>query len=312
MKLLVTYPETSNDGFNYIYDRITKRLQQKYPELSIERYDSTELIHNILVYSYGGGSCYPIVNLDNNKCSILSFADHTGVHLYAGHGFDHLKIVEIFGCMRWDDEVHTPEEISAKHNISYRAFQRPAAFGDAHEYSEKNRIPYDPTKRIRKAVYAGSQLPERINIFEYLRKHPLFHIHGGYIPRYDYYNMMNEYAMFVSLNGVGEVTDKDYDVMRMGSVLLRSDLKTTLYKPLIPDFHFLKGSVASPRAAAYYNPYTFKEIAEQFIDTVEKTMYDDDLLTEIAINGHNYYLENCQYDILVDRFIDMFDPEILR
>lgn len=317
MKLLITYPDTGNHGFNYIYDKVTKNLQLKYPDFSIERFDSTHYLdstgHSPMIYSYGGGSNLSIVNLDTKKCIILSFAD-IAQHCMRGHGYDEFEIVEVYGGLSWGDTEHTPQEISNTWKIRYVPFQYPLPYHE-HEFDEylrTHRMPYDPSSKIRKAIFLGAYHPEREDIAQHLRGHPLFELPHNYYPLHEYWTEMSKYAMILSLNGNGEFCVRDIEGYALGIPTVRSEFRASLrYHPLIPNVHYIRGSEPSVTARLVYTS-SIKEIAEQFVDAVEKTMYNDEFLINVSQTSVQYYERYCKFDYIADLFIELFEPEMLQ
>lgn len=315
MRLLISYPKTQNHGFNFVYKDVTRLLKEKYPNVSIETYDCEDIANLVQPCAYCGGSNMSIVNLDTKKCAILSFADMAQIHVFAGHGFDDFKIMEVYGGLAWGESQATPQEISDAWKIRYVPFQYPLPYDDFEEYISKNRTPYDPSTKIRKAVFLGMYHPERVHVLEHLKNHPLFEIPNNYHPRHEYWSEMSKYAMILSLNGNGEFCVRDIEGYGLGIPTVRSELKAQLrYHPLIPNVHYIKGSEPSKSSRMSYRDgsmASYKEIAEQFIHTVETTMYNDELLTNISNNALQYYENYCKFEYISKLFVDLFEPEIL-
>ena len=303
-----------NEGFQFIYMGILEQLKIKYPNISIIWNNTDDLVAsgNTVTASFGGVANLSIQNLNTNKCSILSFADIAEVHTYKNHGFDPYHIVEVFGGLRWGSNEFTAEDISAKFNFKHHPFPYPVPYADFSSYVQNNRIMYDPTTRIRKAFFAGMQHAERAALLQHMRHHPLIDVYDDSVFRHDYYQLMNKYAIAISLNGNGEWTIRDIECFGMGIPAIRSELKAILrHDPVIPDVHYIRGSVASGIAWMSYPEYTWKQIADQFIDRIEKVMYEDDFLISVSKAGLDYYEKYCSNVYIRDLFIKLFDPEIL-
>jgi hypothetical protein len=324
MNLLISYPPTQNHGFNFVYKDITEKLLKKYSDYNIEINNCEEIKDLVQHAAYCGGCNLSIINKDTQKCVLLSFADIAEVHVLAGHGFDklsdpvhrghgfdHVEIMEIYGGLAWSGDAFTAQEISDKWNIRYIPFQYPLPYDDFEEYVEKNRTIYNPTEKIRKAIFLGMFHPERAEIIKYLSKHPLFEIPDTMYPRQEYWNEMSKYAMILSLNGNGEFCVRDVEGYGLGIPTIRSEIKARMrYHELQPNVHYIRGSQPSDTARLSYS-VSMKEIAEQFIDKTEKTMYDDELLINISENGVNYYEKYCKFNYISNLFVDLFDPLIL-
>lgn len=313
MRLLITYPKTQNHGFNYIYDHVTEKLKNKYQDFTIERFDSTDYRtpEGVMVYSYGGGSNLSIINLDTKKCVVLSFAD-IAQFCMRGHGYDDFQIVEVYGGLSWGNSEFTPQEISNRWQIRYVPFQYPLPYDDFDLYVQTHRTPYNPSSKIRKAIFLGMYHPERLHILDHLKNHPLFELPDSYYPRHEYWAEMSKYAMILSLNGNGEFCVRDVEGYGLGIPTIRSEFKAKIrYHELLPNVHYIKGSEPSDTSRLTYKS-SYKEVAEQFVHAVETTMYDDEFLTNVSNNSLYYYENYCKFDYITDLFVELFDPEVLK
>lgn len=315
MRLQISFPKNAggNQGFKYIYENILYRLQQKYKNILIEWNDTENLVAegHTVPGSFGGISNLSIVNLDNKKCSILSFADQAETHTLNNHGYDDFNIVQVMGGLRYSDNEFTEHDISKRYNIDYKLFPYPIPFADFDEFAETHRGIYNPSTRLKKVFFAGAFHGERAAILSHMDKHPLIDTYR-WVSRYDYYKLFTQYTMAISLNGNGEFCVRDLESFGLGAPVIRSELKMNRFGGLIPDVHYIRGSDPSPRAWMDYPGYTFKQIAEQFIDRIETTINDEALLTNVANNGLMYYKTYCRYETIVNLFIETFDVEILR
>ena len=145
-----------------------------------------------------------------------------------------------------------------------------------------------------------------------MRDHPLIDVYDIGFPKEEYWNLMNEYAVILSLNGNGEFCVRDVEGMGFGIPVIRSELKSMRHYPLAPDVHYIKGSVVSDIAWMSYPGYTAQEIAQQFIEKLETIVYDDDFLMEIHTNGLRYYEQYGSNQKIVELFFELFDPAILE
>jgi len=312
MKLLITYAsDSSNEAFDLIYSEVHKKLISAYPQHTFVHND-TSIQDRLGTANYGGISNLSIINTENSKCVILSFADIGDVHIQPGHGWEPYTLVKIFGAGSFGRNAHTKAEIKSRYGIEYENFQYPIAFTDFDEYATNNRRAYNPTERLRKVFFSGRQFPDRADILRHMRGHHLLDIFENGLPRYEYYDMMNKYVSILSLNGNAEFSIRDFEAMGMGIPSLRSELKSERYHPLIPNVHYIRGSDRSEDAWYTYSGKSSKEIADQFIYSIERIVHADELLTTVSANGLEYYTKYCKHSYIIDLFIKLFDPEILQ
>jgi hypothetical protein len=315
MNLMVTFPQySSNDAFDCIYKQILEQLQIKYPSFNVVYNNSQDSITrgNISTAAFGGISNLSIVNTDNNKCVVLSFADIDEVYTYEHHGWrPDRNIVQIFGSLRWGSGNFTSEKIEATHKIKYSHFQYPVAYKNFHEYATQERRLDTIGKRNKKAFFCGMPYDFRKEITLHLDKHPMIDV----IPagdRYEYYRYMNEYDIIIALNGIAEWTMRDIESMAFGIPIVRSEMLTQRYHQLIPDVHYIKATEPTPTANMVYPGMSGKQVAEQFIDVIEKSINDEELLQRISTEEVKYYEQFCTNEYMVELFMKLFDPMILE
>jgi len=128
----------------------------------------------------------------------------------------------------------------------------------------------------------------------------------------DYYKKLSEYAIALSFNGNGEWCLRDVEAMGLGIPTLRSEMKTPFYKGLTPGINYIKGTEPSNTAFMTYPGTLFHEIADQFIDNIEKSIDNEELLNSISKNNLEYYDKYLLPDKIVNEFFNVFDLEILK
>jgi hypothetical protein len=286
-------------------------LVETHPNIEFE-WNNTQPLNKpyYKTYNFGGISNLSIVNPENTKCSIMSFADFNEPIIQRGHDWEPFNVVQIYAGLRWGNSCLTKEEIQSTYGIEYIPFQYPIAYADFDAFLEQYRTEYDPTQKIRKAMFAGASYDNRKNILDCLSTHPLIDIHDS-MDRHQYYHLMKEYAVALSLNGNGEWCVRDFEAMGLGIPVLRSQAKTNFYNPITHDVHYIRGSDPSPEAWFIYSGYTPKQIADQFIDKLITVIHDDEYLKSISINGLMYYEMFGKNDKIVKLFLDTFNPLVL-
>jgi hypothetical protein len=55
-----------------------------------------------------------------------------------------------------------------------------------------------------------------------------------------------------------------------------------------------------------------KEIADQFINKIEKIIDNQDYLNNISINARKYYEDNCTVDYIVNNFFKIVNLNLLK
>lgn len=300
-----------NQGFRYVFDNIYDKMKIHYPELNISKIHIREMFPHC---EHPGGRCgistMKIINTENNKTTVLSFWDR-GMEIMTNElGWHAFNIVHVIGGL---GIFHSPEEIQSKCNIKFSPFLYPLEFLKSYEYIQKYRTPYNPNNRIKKACFIGWIYDSRKQIADILNKHPLFEVIGtdAGLRGEPYYEKMSQYALTLSFNGNGEWCLRDVESMGLGIPTVRAEMKTPFYKGLYPGINYIKGMEASTKAHMTF-PYPFEETAAHYIDAVEKTINDEELLMSISKNNTEYYDKYLLPDKMVDEFFNVFELEILK
>jgi hypothetical protein len=313
MKIQVefSFDGRGNYGFRTVYNSIYDKLISVYPEVEFSKVN-LNIIYPICNDPGGrcGQSSMNIINLENNKTVVLSFWDRS-MEIVHKEMWPDLDVVHLIGGL---GIYETPEEIKNKRGILFTPFLYPMEFEHSYDFIDKIREPYEYSKKIKKACFIGMLYDTRIEMGKILNKHPLFEIYGihdGY-RGLNYYEKMNSHALTLSFNGNGEWCIRDVESIGLGIPIVRSLMKTEFYGGFKPDIDYIKGSVASDTAHYSYPMYTPKQIAEQFIETVENVINNEELLTNISKRNIEYYDNNLRIPKIVDKFFTIFDLNILK
>jgi hypothetical protein len=285
---------------------VYEKLVTLYPDVTFSKLNLNELYP--ICADPGarcGSSSMNIINLDNNKTVVLSFWDRS-MEIVHKEMWPELDVTHLIGGLGM---YETPEEIKNKRGIDYTPFLYPMEFEHSYNYIEQIREPYQYDKKIKKACFIGWLYHDRETVANILNKHPLFEIYGihdGY-RGLNYYEKMNSHVLTISFNGNGEWCIRDVESIGLGIPIVRSQLKTQFYGGFEPNVDYIKGSVSSDNASFSYSGYNPKEIAEQYIETVENVINNEELLTNISKRNVEYYNNNLKIEKIIDKFFTVFD-----
>jgi len=316
MNLIFEYPfgGGGNQGFGYVFNGIYNSFKTHYPDVNTLNIDIID--PNNPHCEHPGGRCgvstMKIINTANNKTTVLSFWDRTIDIFYAkGLGWEDFNIVHVIGGLGVPE---SSELIMTSTGIKFTPFLYPLEFLSSYNYIQQFRKPYNVHEKIKKACFIGWVYESRKYIADILETHPLFDIYdtNAGLRGENYYEKMNQYALTLSFNGNGELCLRDVESMGLGIPIIRSEMITPFYKGILPGVNYIRGSEPSTNAFMVYPGYTFKQIAQQFISTVENAINDEALLNSISKNNIEYYDKYLLPDKIVDEFFNVFDLEILK
>ena len=148
---------------------------------------------------------------------------------------------------------------------------------DFEKDSEKYRIPFNE-KKNSELTFRGFLYGMR---YELNKLNPKL-ITNKKIPSYDYVKELNENRINLSLNGAGEICNRDIEILSVGSVLFRPKLEQKFHNPLIPNEHYITFDVDN-------NPTKQWEIIQNKFDEIRNNF---DYIKGIAENGLEWYKNN--------------------
>jgi len=311
LKFYFDYEAASNPYFKQIYHGIFDRFKLEHQEHNIS-YEQPD--YQKLGYGQGGPgglSNFQIINEDNNKTIVVSFWDRGMDLLMPELGWNKYNFVQYIGGIGMS---MTSEEIETKYAIKHSKFQFPLGNRNSLDNILKTRSQYNPSKKNRKAIFIGNPYRSREELIPILKKNSLFEFldsSAGYFDN-SYFEKINEYKIALSLNSMSEVGIRDVEILGLGIPMLRSELTTQFFNPLIPNHHYIKGSERCTQAHLFYPGIPMESIAAQFAESLEKVIDDDDYLINISNNARNYFDSYCQTNYIVDLFFKVADLDLLK
>lgn len=296
-----------NPYFKYIYNSIFDKFSYLYPQHNIRHVQPQGMYQS----SPGGLSNFQIVNEDNNKTILMSFWDRGLDNLNKSLGWEKYEMVQYIGGLGMNINS---KEIKSIHNVDHVNFQYPMGVPNSYDLANQVKEEYNPENKKRKAIFVGALYGTRITLTDILSKHPLFEIldsSSGYFGL-DYFKKINEYRVSLSFNGNGEFCLRDLESMALGIPCLRSELKTQFYNSYIPEEHYIRGGRACSNAWFTYSDSKIEDIAQEYIEALEKTIDDHDLLKKISHKSFEYFDIYCKPDYIIELFYKLVNINALE
>lgn len=294
-----------NPFFKKIYDKVFNELNSKFKEYQfIHKQPTPKNISRMS--SPGGGSNFQITNPTNKKTILLSFWDR-GMNLFEKDlGWEDYDLIDYYGGIGM---FETSEKIKEKYGVNHYPLQYPLGVKNSDIFIEKHRIKYNFENRIPKAIFIGRMHGSRKKICEILKKHPNIEIFDENDTYYNerYFEKIKDYRMGISLNGNGEFCLRDVEYMGMEIPIIRPKLKTKFYNPLNENEHFIPVDIESENAHSDFFGKTEYEVAQKIIEVVESNINNKDVLTEMAKNGRDYFVNFTSTDYISELFIKLIN-----
>jgi hypothetical protein len=281
----------TNYGYKAVFEEYSQYCLNNIPDINFNIIDS----NNLKPSMYNGnnekyGPHYMMIENPNTKKYILiSYWDKLTdvVYHHKATNFDIENCIDIItsaGCV---------EDITYFNPIDYN--YTPFSYTCTIRNNEK--IIEEIYKNIENRVY-----PEMLSFRgflyqfrEYLSYDSRFNISdsrtpNGFLSPEEYIKDIGKYHINLSLNGAGEICNRDIEILGLGSALLRLKLSTKFHNTLIPDYHYISvdhDDIESTDLDDYY-----KQLSDRIFQRYEQVKNDKDFIQFIANNGRKWYEEN--------------------
>lgn len=251
-----------------VFEQFYKWFKTHYNNFNII-YENT----NIEDRSNPSGTSSPHVmtirNLDNNKYIIVSYWDRAIELTWVDNGWDTKNNVDIITS----SGVHTDMDFTP---FSYTCYNL------EFEHLSKNKKISWKKKTNDSILFRGFLYGDRYQMWKY--KPEFFSQNKVSIE--EYFNEINRSKISLSLNGAGEICNRDIEILSCGTVLLRPKLTQRFYNDLIPNYHYVSVDKVD-------NP---KEQLDILLEKYNEIKKNDDMLETISKNGFEWYTNNGTVD----------------
>jgi hypothetical protein len=207
-----------------------------------------------------------IKNLDNQKYIIVSYWDRAVELTWDGNGWDNNNCVELITS----SGVHNQDLKTTP--FSYLTYSR-----TFEGLSQNNKIDFyfkkDNDLFFRGFLYSHRKIMSDHNPNSFIKNK---------IGTHEFFNEINESKVVLSLNGAGEICNRDIEILSTGSVLIRPKLTQKFHNELIPDVHYVSVDNVD-------DPVNQFELIKNKFESIKN---NHDYLNKISKNGLIWFQEN--------------------
>lgn len=214
-----------------------------------------------------------IINEENGKYIVVSYWDKAIEMTWSGNGWDNENCVGFITSSGADD---TMNYIPFSYLPYQKFFSEYYTNAKPFEQKEKNELSF------RGFLYGQRLALSELNMISITNE--------KIYPEQRYYEDLTNNKICLSLNGAGEICNRDMEILSSGSVLFRPILKQKFHNKLIPGVHYV----------GYKYVEDPKEQMEIILHEYEKIKTDNELLKTIANNGYEWFKNNGTIDKNVD------------
>jgi hypothetical protein len=273
MKFLVSFEYPHGDWIPLkVFKKFFDWIVSEYNQIQFEYYNPP-----VNVRSNPSGPYSPhimrFLNKETNKYSVISYWDRAIELTWRGNGWSKKNQVQLITSSGVHQEMQfTP--------FSYVCYSK--RFEDL---SSEKRKKFDE-KKEHKLLFRGALYSDRFVMSTY---RPDI-VTDKKIELMNYFDEINNSRINLSLNGAGEICNRDMEILSCGSVLMRPKLRQKFYNDLIPDYHYIS-----------VEPHNDPKIQLDYIlEKYEEIKDNDDYLRQISLNGLEWYLNNGTIDSNVE------------
>jgi hypothetical protein len=283
LELSYQFPFTSWSVFN-VFGKFSEILK-KTSDYNITEINSSETPQPLNYCSKFSPHQMVITNLDNGKYIIVSYNDSPICLGMEMHGWDVNKRVHLVTSSGANRDMETVPFSYLCYNTNFDLY-----YLNAKKMSQK---------KINKLIFRGHLYGERQSLADLgiinLTNEKLMN-------DWEYFNDLTNTKICLSLNGVGEICNRDMEILSARSVLFRPLLKQKFHNRLIPDYHYV---------AFEHNPDP-KIQSEIILNKYEEIKKDKEFLTFISENGYNWFKENGTISANVKLLFDIINFKDLK
>ena len=252
----------------YVFDKFYKEFILEHPHIECSHINSSEYYNGNPSGIYSA-QIMTITNLDTEKYLIVSYWDRATELTWEGNGWTPQNMVELISSSGTKPEMNFTPYTYLPYSIEFDSLSKKSK---KIEEKENNKL-----------EFRGFLYNERLS----LSKIGDIHITEQKIfPIERYFDELNNNRICLSLNGAGEICNRDVEILSSMSALLRPKLELQFHNELIPNYHYISFEMDD-------NPIILNKI---ILDKFNEVKDDIEFLKYISENGYQWYINNGTVD----------------
>jgi len=292
----------------HLFQRLFDHLKAKYPEHTFIPQDNK----NGNIYSRYSAHIFTIFCNDTEKYTIVSLNDRNiwvfnklfewqpknMQQFICSSGFNYDFYNEFKNTFQ-SEEWEYPENINSVH-IPYTYDVYNTSFVKDIETTLK--IPSQKSKNI---CFRGFLYQEREWLANNL-KHENISFTNSRLTFNDYVKEMHNEICSLSLNGAGEICNRDIELFGLGKIVIRPKLNCIFHNPLVPGVHYVD-VCPNAKFADGLSRVNHEELRDSIVEKYNDIVNNYSKYEHIGQNARKWYLENCTLDSQTCIFDKVFD-----
>lgn len=295
MNINIYYEFENNRTISIIYKKLVEILIEENKNINFNVILTSNEFREKNNFSKFDFPFMVIENHDNKKYFLISFADNNLRDSINDPTWDNENCVELLTSSGMSEDINFYIPSKQKYTpISYpvSTMMVEEKIEDLYIANIEKSIPIKPFFRGLCFGFRNYVLQDnRFTVFNTFNN-PLLRISPD-----EFLSELSRNHINLSLNGMGEISNRDIEIMGLGNVLLRTKLTINFHNELIPDYHYVGVDfldINTDFIEDSHQKYEFyvKETIDRIYNKFEKIKKDKDFLNFISKNAREWYIEN--------------------
>jgi hypothetical protein len=248
----------------YVFKQFYEQFIVENPDIECSYINSSKF-HNGNPSGLYSAQIMTITNLDTKKYLIVSYWDRAIELTWEWNGWEPHNMVELISSSGVKPEMNFTPYSYLPYSTVFEVLSKTSKKIDE---KEKNELEF------RGFLYNERLSLSKIGDIKIIDK-KLF-------PVERYFDELTNNKICLSLNGAGEICNRDIEVLSARSALLRPKLNLQFHNELIPNYHYISFEMDK-------DPIVLNKI---ILDRYNEVKDDIEFLRYISENGYQWYLEN--------------------
>jgi len=301
-------------GYIATFNKLFNKLKENYTNIEFN-YIEPNLVKSPSKYTGPASKYGPhfmiLENDDNKKYFVISYWDKLKDIIVSSNvtNWDIENQVEIFSSAgaHKDDFYYAP--LNCKYTpISYTTMTIDIENKIENIYKQNTKRNMPNKLTFRGYLYGFRQFLGTDKRFNIISKQLSF------LNQLDYINELDTLNLNFSINGAGEICNRDIEILGLGTALFRTKLVTKFHNELIPNYHYISVDFDDIEYDEHSHNYIkyWKTLSDRIYDRFIEIKDNEEFIKYIGDNGRKWYLENGTVDANSKIIYDLIDFNKLK
>jgi hypothetical protein len=297
-----------------VYQKLLKKLTESNKNI---KFNFTDSIFKRTIENYSGPACkygphfMILENEKNKKYFLISYWDKLKDVMTSSPitNWDIENRVEVFAS----SGTHVNDFFYKPLNFKYTPMSYTCMTIENEKlidelYHQKNKRIYLEKPTFRGYLYQFRSFLESDDRFD------MKSVKTSYIGNSEYMKELDNNHLNFSVNGAGEVCNRDIEILGLGTALFRTKLVAKFHNELIPNYHYISVDFDDIPADDHKHDYNghWKILSDRVHQRFMEVKDDHEYIKFVSENGRKWYEENGTVDANVNIIYNLLDFKKLK